>query len=188
MYILSISICGYRIVVVLESRTYIYNFDELRLIDAIETCLNPKGLVALNPDPENTVLATPDQGKGYVRINNYEKNRSIKVPAHQAALFAMCLSYDGTLLATASEKGTIIRIFSTESGQPLTEVRRGKDKAEIYSICFDMKNKYLACTSDKKTIHIFAVNVQLDNPVGIKLTDEEAKIADEEDPQEGDQP
>lgn len=49
-----------KIVVVLESRTYIYNFDELRLIDAIETCPNPKGLVALNPDPENTVLATPD--------------------------------------------------------------------------------------------------------------------------------
>lgn len=49
-----------RIVVVLENRTYIYNFDDLRLIDAIETCSNQKGLVALNPDPENAVLATPD--------------------------------------------------------------------------------------------------------------------------------
>lgn len=49
-----------KIVVVLELRTYIYNFEELRLIDAIETCPNHKGLVALNPDPENTVLATPD--------------------------------------------------------------------------------------------------------------------------------
>lgn len=68
--------------VVLENRTYIYNFDELRLIDAIETCSNLKGLVALNPDPENTVLATPDQTKGNVRVNNYEKNKSIKIPAH----------------------------------------------------------------------------------------------------------
>jgi hypothetical protein len=51
---------SYRIVVVLETRTYIYNFDDLRLIDAIETCQNTKGLVALNPDPENAVLATPD--------------------------------------------------------------------------------------------------------------------------------
>jgi hypothetical protein len=50
-----------RLVVVLENRTYIYNFDDLRLIDAIETCPNPKGLVALNPDPDNSVLATPDQ-------------------------------------------------------------------------------------------------------------------------------
>ena len=38
---------------------YLVKFD-LRLIDAIETCVNPKGLVALNPDPENAVLATPD--------------------------------------------------------------------------------------------------------------------------------
>ena len=50
-----------RIVVVLENRTYIYNFDDLRLIDAIETCPNHKGLVSLNPDPDNAVLATPDQ-------------------------------------------------------------------------------------------------------------------------------
>lgn len=67
---------------VLENRTYIYNFDDLTLIDAIETGLNPKGLVALNPDPENAVLATPDQDKGYVRVNEYEKNKSIKIPAH----------------------------------------------------------------------------------------------------------
>jgi hypothetical protein len=68
--------------VVLENRTYIYNFDDLRLIDAIETCSNPKGLVALNPDPDNTVLATPDQLRGNVRVNVYEKNKSIKINAH----------------------------------------------------------------------------------------------------------
>jgi len=107
-----------KIVVVLENRTYIYNFDELRLIDAIETCPN-KGLVALNPDSENTVLATPDLQKGYVRVNVYEKNKSFKIPAHNGTLSALCLNYSGTLLATASEKGTIIRIFSTETGQPL---------------------------------------------------------------------
>ena len=44
----------------LENRTYIYNFAELRLIDAIETYANHKGLVAINPEEDNTVLATPD--------------------------------------------------------------------------------------------------------------------------------
>lgn len=66
-----------KIVVVLDNRTYIYNFDDLRLIDAIETCNNTKGLVALNPDPENAVLATPDKTLGNVRVNAYEKNKSI---------------------------------------------------------------------------------------------------------------
>ena len=83
----------YRIAVVVETRTYIYNFEELRLIDAIETCQNPNGLVALNPDHENIVIATPDVSKGYVKVNNYEKNKSIRIPAHQASIFAMALNF-----------------------------------------------------------------------------------------------
>ena len=54
----------------------------MRLIDAIETCINAKGLVAINPDPENAVLATPDKNIGQVRVNAYEKNKSIQIPAH----------------------------------------------------------------------------------------------------------
>jgi hypothetical protein len=41
---------NFRVVVVLENRVYVYNFADLRLIDAIDTCNNPKGLCALNPD------------------------------------------------------------------------------------------------------------------------------------------
>jgi len=49
----------------------------------------------------------------------------------------MALNFSGSLLATASDKGTLIRIFSTEDGTPLQEVRRGTDKAEIFSLTFD---------------------------------------------------
>lgn len=69
----------------------------------------------------------------------------------------MTLNYNGSLLATASDKGTLIRIFETEEGAPLQEVRRGSDKAEIYSITFDKSSRWIACSSDKGTIHIFTV-------------------------------
>lgn len=36
-------------------------------------------------------------------------------------------------------------------------MRRGSDKAEIYSIAFDKNSNWLACSSDKGTIHIFSV-------------------------------
>jgi WD repeat-containing protein 45 len=77
-------------------------------------------------------------------------------------------------LATASDKGTLIRLFSTEDATAIQEVRRGSDKAEIYSISFDRHSKYLACSSDKGTIHIFAVN-KSGGKINLANEDEETK-------------
>ncbi len=95
-----------------------------------------------------------------MRLNVYEKNKCFKIPAHQAAISAMCLNYGGTLLATASEKGTLIRVFCTSTGQVLQELRRGKEKADINCIVFDRRSQKLGCTSDRSTIHIFTVNLE----------------------------
>ena len=71
-----------RVVVVLENRIYVYNFADLRLIDAIDTCFNPKGIVALSADQNLSVLATPDKQKGQVKVTVYEKNNSFVIAAH----------------------------------------------------------------------------------------------------------
>ena len=68
--------------VVLDSRIYVYNFADLRLVDAIDTCYNPKGIVALSSDPNLSVLATPDKQKGHVKVTIYEKNNSFVINAH----------------------------------------------------------------------------------------------------------
>jgi WD40 repeat protein len=68
------------------------------------------------------------------------------------------LNSDGVLVATASEKGTLIRIYRVDTGEHLQELRRGKENAEIYSISFSQNNLYLACTSDRGTIHIFSLD------------------------------
>lgn len=52
-------------------------------------------------------------------------------------------------------EGTIIRIFNTSDGSKLQELRRGMEYAQIYSLSFDMPSKWLACSSDTGTIHIF---------------------------------
>jgi len=52
-----------------------------------------------------------------------------------------------------------------------------------------MKGLQLACSSDRSTIHIFSVNVKLDQPNNaIKLSDEEGKIEDEPEGEGGDRP
>ena len=67
------------------------------------------------------------------------------------------MNNDGSLLASASEKGTIIRIYQTKDGDLIQELRRGLKTSEIFSLVFNYNSKYLACTSNQGTIHIFIV-------------------------------
>ncbi len=51
----------------------------------------------------------------------------------------------------------MIRIFRAEDGSFLQELRRGAEKAEIYSLAFDSVSKFVACSSDRGTVHIFSL-------------------------------
>jgi WD repeat-containing protein 45 len=106
-----------------------------------------------------------------VKITVYEKNITKVIEAHSSSLSQIALNFAGTILATASDKGTLIRLFETVEGKPIQELRRGTDKAEIYSISFDKLSNYIACSSDKGTIHIFAVTKSEGH---IALSDENA--------------
>ena len=145
-----------RIVVVLEQRAYIYQISDLKLLDAVDTYANPQGLCALS-SKDAVILVTPDKKKGYIRIMNYDTNANIEKKDHESSLSALALSQDGKLCATASDKGTLIRVFSTEDATLLQELRRGADKADIHSISFDKSCYWLACTSDKGTVHVFSL-------------------------------
>jgi len=147
-----------RVVVVLEYKIYVYNFADLKLVDHIETTSNIKGLCALCPYSSNTVLVCPGLQKGHVRVELYDSKKTTLIPAHETSLSCFALNFDGTLLATSSEKGTLIRIFDTSTGRNLQELRRGADKAEIYSLAFNYNSYWLACSSDKGTVHIFSIN------------------------------
>ena len=61
------------------------------------------GLCALNPSA-NTVLAVPGSKPGSVRVELYDLKQTQNIQAHNNSLTQICLSLDGTRLATASEK------------------------------------------------------------------------------------
>lgn len=103
-----------------------------------------------------------------------EKELQNVLEAHNSSLSCIQLNSQGTLLATASEKGTIIRLYNPHTGDLLQELRRGSDKAEVYSIAIDLKTKWLGCTSDKGTVHIFSI-VKLGLSVEDEVVDESKK-------------
>lgn len=146
-----------RVVVVLESKVFVYRFKDLKLLDQITTVANPKGLVALCSETKNNVLAVPGLNRGTIRIELYDIAKATLIKAHDAELAQFALNADGSRIASASEKGTLIRIWNCHSGEPLRELRRGMDRAEIYCIAFNPASTFIACSSDKGTVHIYSL-------------------------------
>lgn len=82
------------------------------------------------------------------------------IEAHKASLASIALSRDGSLLATASDKGTIIRVFSVATGVKLYQFRRGTYPTKIYSLSFSSDKKYVIATSSTETVHIFRLGIE----------------------------
>lgn len=103
--------------------------------------------------------------EGYIKVGQFDprggdtefETRDYK--AHDSSVVCTAISLDGKYCATASIKGTLIRIFSTETGVQNKELRRGSSNATITSITFSPDNSFLAVTSDHGTVHIFATGL-----------------------------
>ncbi|KAF9875094.1 WD repeat domain-containing phosphoinositide-interacting protein 4 [Colletotrichum karsti] len=143
-----------RIVVVLEHSVRFYSFAKLPDLQAVyETANNPLGLCCMS----EKMIAFPGRTVGQVQLVHTSTGNVSIIPAHSSALRALVLSSDGELLATASETGTLIRVFATTNCAKLVELRRGVDPATIFSLGFSPEGTKLACTSDKSTLHVFDV-------------------------------
>lgn len=98
------------------------------------------------------------------------------ISAHQNELGCLALNQQGTRIATASNLGTLIRVWDATTKVQLVELRRGSDQATVYWYCnlnikqqavqsnlfffsinFSRDSDYLCCSSDKGTVHIFAI-------------------------------
>lgn len=113
------------VVALLEEKVYVYLLNDLKKVSAFKTIKNPHGILALSPnvpDSNACVLAFPEEPAGHVGIADFSRGQdppTFKVDAHQTELAQIKLSYDGTIMATCSGKGTLIRIWDTEKGDKI---------------------------------------------------------------------
>jgi autophagy-related protein 18 len=109
--------------------------------------------------PPGTTHVSPTTGD--VLIFDAVKLEAINViEAHRSPLALIALNSEGTLLATASDKGTIIRIFSVPDGHKLYQFRRGSMPSRIYSMSFNTTSTLLCVSSSTETVHIFKLTQQ----------------------------
>ncbi|KAL4956048.1 WD40-repeat-containing domain protein [Aspergillus filifer] len=177
--VLAVRLNRKRLVIVLEDQIYLYDIQTMKLLYTIETSPNPNALCALSPSSDNCYLAYPLPQKaapssfnppahappanthvtpttGEVLIFDTVKLEAINViEAHRSPLACITLNSDGTLIATASDKGTIIRVFSVPDGHKLYQFRRGSIPSRIFSMSFNTTSTLLCVSSSTETIHLF---------------------------------
>ncbi|KAJ8254502.1 hypothetical protein COCON_G00211140 [Conger conger] len=157
--ILSVRLNRQRLVVCLEESIYIHNIKDMKLLKTLlSTPPNPSGLCALSINHSNSYLAYPGSATiGEIIVYDANNlNTVTMIPAHDSPLAAITFNAAGTRLASASERGTVIRVFSVPEGHRLLEFRRGmKRYVNISSLSFSPDNQFLCASSNTETVHIF---------------------------------
>ncbi len=145
------------ILVTIIDKAYKYNFADLKLLSSYDTCTNPSGLVAMSVGENAIIIAVPGNVLGSVIIDNHKADTQHIITAHTNGLSALALNADGSRLATASERGTLIRVWDTLTGDKVHEFRRGLEVVTITSLTFDLDTTRLVVCSDKGTAHVFSL-------------------------------
>lgn len=125
-------------------------------LHVFETSPNPQGLCVLCPHSKKPLLVFPSRRMGHVQVIylNYEckikfvlyltiheftkivdlgdtEKKPVELAAHEAAIACIAVSLDGCLVATASVRGTLIRVFDAATGTKVNELRRGTNHVSI---------------------------------------------------------
>jgi autophagy-related protein 18 len=177
--VLAVRLNRKRLAVVLEEEIYLYDISNMSLLYTIATSPNASAICALSPSSENCYIAYPlpkpredplekrpahapplstyvPPTSGEVLIFDTVTLKAVNViEAHRSPLCCIALNSEGTLLATASETGTIIRVFTVPRGEKVYQFRRGTYPSTIYSMSFNLSSTLLCVSSTSDTVHIF---------------------------------
>jgi len=161
------------LVAVCRNQIHVFSFpNRCQKLYTLTTKDNPRGLCEISPIRASHNGGNMDGGEfmvfpGYktgslqiINMSTTEQHVSsapVTINAHQNELYCIAINQQGSMIASASVKGTLIRIWDTVRRVMLVELRRGSDNAVIYCINFSLGDEWLCCSSDKGTVHVFAL-------------------------------
>lgn len=148
----------------------VYDLSDLRLEHTFASAhAHADEVLAVNA----STVAYPDAVIGSIRIYDSATATTKTIRAHEHAIACSCLSPDGKSLATASTKGTVIRIHSVPAGdrERAVELRRSSSPARVHAIAMshDSPPSLLALASDSGTLHVFEIDRKQSPRLGMGL-------------------
>jgi len=122
------------------------------------------------------------QGAGYLEaqlglvtvVDTYTLKPIGTVLAHRSPVQALCLNPTGQLLATASAKGTVIRLFAVPTLDMLFSFRRGTSACRIFGLTFSRDSAQICASAASGTVHIFKNSEKVLG--GLPLQSEDATV------------
>jgi|NOAtaT_5_FD_contig_31_5329227_length_710_multi_1_in_0_out_0_1 WD40 repeat protein len=107
-----------KIMVVLSKQVQVYDLKSLERIVKYETVNNLLGIAAVNSDKNQAIFACLAQEIGNIKVINFDRNNEVmEIKAHKSQVTALALNWQGSLVATASLEGQVVRVFRTSDGQ-----------------------------------------------------------------------
>jgi WD repeat-containing protein 45 len=138
--------------VVSEYKIYIYEFGSFAVLMHMETFSNPKGVAVVTTE-KPWVIATLGNTKGVIKLQ-WEDATTFEIAAHSHGISNLAIC--GNLVASASETGTVIKVFDIKSGNLMYSLRRGTTSCKISCLNFRSDSKFLvAASAGSNTVHVF---------------------------------
>ncbi|OHT07249.1 hypothetical protein TRFO_24656 [Tritrichomonas foetus] len=133
----------------LTSSIQVVDIETFHLISTLERSCKIGNLVAT----DSYVAYCDDEKPGVVVICSVPGFSVLRqIQCHKDPIAMMANSNDGKILITASNVGTLVRMFSIEEGEKINELRRGYRQSVIISAS---SNESLTCCVSPTTLHIF---------------------------------
>lgn len=140
-----------------QKKLYVYELNTLLLLKQFDNTQQP--IFCVSESDKNELVIFPGLVPGHVAIHSMDTHEVGDIHAHYGTIENICISLDGKYLATASEKGTLIRMFSVETKKLMHEFRRGIDYVRISQLLFHPSNRILLVSSERGSIHLFNTEV-----------------------------
>jgi WD40 repeat protein len=174
------------VVVIVSNRIYCYSYQShnLSLVKRIETIDNNNTACVVDINGIITIaFPCTEQGKisiSHIDCKETEEEKKLgNIKAHKENISALTIHPVKNIIASTSKRGTIVRVFDiNDDGKQICEFRRGKNSANIYSLCFNNEGTHLLCSSDTGTIHVFSLQqlVVKEEEEKLKEVKEEEKV------------
>ena len=177
--ILNIRIRNNKIFGICDDKIYIFNLNTFETIISLETYFNPTGIMAISSgDFNKLIIAYPVEHQGFINFRDCFYPKTIKnskiIKAHENKVACLSINNNSSILASSSDNGTVIKLFSLNNGERFGVFKRGTTTVSMLCITFSLNSKFLGCISDVGTIHIFSL-VDINKKLNENIDNEQIK-------------